>query len=369
MTGQDHPGDTAAELRARAEAAYRQRTGWTPEELTSIPPDEARRTLHELLVHQIELEIQNEELRRAHAELDAVRARYFDLYDLAPVSYVTVSETGLILEANLTAAARLGVPRSDLVRQPLSRFIFKGDQDTYYVRRQALVDTGEPQAYELRMVTPDGGTFWVWLSTTTAQTADGAPVCRITMSDITERKRAEAALRESEERLKLALKGSRQGFWDWNLETGEIKRDDGWAGMLGFTLEEINSMDDPWNTLLHPADAAMAIDTIRQHVNGDTPHYRIEYRMKHQNGNYRWILDQAQVVKYNLDGKPVRMTGTHTDITELKETEKKLRDKADELEKFNRLMLGRELKMIELKKEVNTLLKKAGEDEKYSIPG
>jgi PAS domain S-box-containing protein len=183
------------------------------------------------------------------------------------------------------------------------------------------------------------------------------------------RRRAESALRESEERLKLALKGSRQGFWDWNLETGEVKRDDGWAGMLGYTLAEVTLMEDPWKTLLHPDDSATAIDTIQQHVNGDTPHYRIEYRMQHKNGTFRWILDQAQVVKFNLDGKPVRMSGTHTDITELKETEKKLRDKADELEKFNRLMLGRELRMIELKKEVNTLLKKAGEDEKYTIPG
>jgi len=78
--------------------------------------------LHDLRVHQIELEMQNEELRRTQADLEASRARYFDLYDLAPVGYFTISERGLILEANLTAATLLGVARGALIKQPLTRF-------------------------------------------------------------------------------------------------------------------------------------------------------------------------------------------------------------------------------------------------------
>ena len=95
--------------------------------------------LHELRVHQIELEMQNEELRRTQAELEASRARYFDLYDLAPVGYFTLSEKGLILEANLTAATLLGVARGDLVKQPLPRFILPEDQDIYYLHRKQLL--------------------------------------------------------------------------------------------------------------------------------------------------------------------------------------------------------------------------------------
>ena len=95
--------------------------------------------LHELRVHQIELEMQNEELRRAQAELDAARARYFDLYDLAPVGYCTLSEQGLILEANLTAATLLGVARGALVKQPFTRFILKEDQDIYYLHRKTAL--------------------------------------------------------------------------------------------------------------------------------------------------------------------------------------------------------------------------------------
>ena len=89
----------------------------------SFPPVEPQRLLHELQVHQIEREMQNEELRRAQGELEASRARFFDMYDLAPVGYLTIGEQGLIREANLTAAALFGAARGALVGQPLSRFI------------------------------------------------------------------------------------------------------------------------------------------------------------------------------------------------------------------------------------------------------
>ena len=96
--------------------------------LSSLEPPSAekvRQILHELRVHQIELEMQNEELRRIQQELEAARARYFNLYDMAPVGYCTLNESGQIVEANLTAVALLGVDWSALVMQPITRFIFK----------------------------------------------------------------------------------------------------------------------------------------------------------------------------------------------------------------------------------------------------
>lgn len=134
------------------------------ENLETLSPEETRRVLHELSVHQIELEMQNEELRTAQAELSVARARYFDLYDLAPVGYCTISEEGLILEANLTAASLLDVVRGTLVKQPISRFILKGDQDIYYLYQKQLFDShsassgqaGAIRACELRMVKKTG---------------------------------------------------------------------------------------------------------------------------------------------------------------------------------------------------------------------
>jgi PAS domain S-box-containing protein len=191
--------DSGQTLRQRAEEVFWKKAARMPENLAALSPDEVRQMLHELQVHQIELEVQNEELRRAQAELDASRARYFDLYDLAPVGYCTLSEKGLIMEANLTAATLLGVARSALIKQQLTRFILKEDQDIHHQHRKQLFEThstssgqaGEPQACELRMVKKDRKAFWVRLESTTAQDVDGAPVCRVVMSDITERKTRE----------------------------------------------------------------------------------------------------------------------------------------------------------------------------------
>ena len=170
----------------------------------ALSPEQIRQTLHELHVHQIELEIQNEELRRSQAELEDSRRRYFDLYDLAPVGYCTLSEAGLILEANLTAASLLGMNRGALVRQPITRFILPPDQDIYYRHRKQLFETGEPQACHLRMTKNDGTFFWAHLSASAAPAADGTPWCRIVVSDISEQKRQMEA-REMTARLLLLI--------------------------------------------------------------------------------------------------------------------------------------------------------------------
>jgi two-component system cell cycle sensor histidine kinase/response regulator CckA len=197
---QDKPPDEASRLSQRAEAALRDKTTQSPENPDVLTPEEIQRLLHELRVHQIELEAQNEELRRAQLQLDSERARYFDLYDLAPVGYFTLSEQGLILEGNLTAAGLLRLVRSELVDQLFSHFILKEDQDLYYLHRKELFETGSSQAYELRMLRNDGAQFWAQLAASAAQDVDGAPVCRIVLSDISERKQVEVALREITQR-------------------------------------------------------------------------------------------------------------------------------------------------------------------------
>jgi PAS domain S-box-containing protein len=194
-----HQGD-AGDLRRRADEKVRAAAG--PQAKEPTDPTELQRLVHELQVHQIELEMQNEELRRAHVELDAARERYFDLYDLAPVGYLTVDEAGLILEANLTAASLLDVARDALARQPFSRFIPKEVQDIYYLHRKQLFETAAPQVCELWMLKNDGTQFWARLeaavardhSTSPGQGAAGVFVSRVVLSDITARKMAEDAL-------------------------------------------------------------------------------------------------------------------------------------------------------------------------------
>lgn len=163
------------------EAMARQEVAQSPETVEALSPEETRLMLHELQVHQVELEMQNEELRRTQVELEAARARYFDLYDLAPVGYCTLNEKGLILQANLAAAAQLGLARSALVKQLFTRFILKADQDIYYLHRKQLLESGGPQACDLRLVKSDGSQFRTHLAATTAKDANDEPVIRIVM--------------------------------------------------------------------------------------------------------------------------------------------------------------------------------------------
>ena len=192
MNCKDNQAEQTAGLRQRAEEIIRQQAAQSPVPET-ISSEEMRRILHELSVHQIELEMQNEELRQSKAEVRASQVRYFELYDLAPVGYFTISEQGQILEANLAAAAQLGMARNAQARQPFSRFILKADHDIYYRHRQQLLENGEPQACELRMLKKDGTAFWGHLAISAAQDTYGNPEFRIVLSDITERKFQEEA--------------------------------------------------------------------------------------------------------------------------------------------------------------------------------
>ncbi len=217
----DYLASSGVALRRKAEKIARKNSTRSPESLEAMTPETTQKMLYELQVHQIELEMQNEELRTMQAEQDAARARYFNLYDLAPVGYFTISEEGLILETNLTAAILLGEDRSMLVKQPITRFILKADQDEFYlhcqqlfeaqVRRQDSVETrsgqtGEPQSCDLRMMKKDGTAFWVHLVATCAMAADSAPACRVVISDISGRKQAEEESAKFEARLHQAQK-------------------------------------------------------------------------------------------------------------------------------------------------------------------
>ncbi|MBN1578209.1 MAG: PAS domain-containing sensor histidine kinase [Chitinispirillaceae bacterium] len=166
------------------------------ESVEFLTPEQVKRTLHELRVHQIELEMQNEELRRAQVELETSHARYFDLYDLAPVGYCTISDKNLILEANLMIADLLGKTRGALVKQPFSRFILPEDQDIYYTFCRLLFKEMTPHVCELRLVKKDKTTFWARLAASPDHDTDHSPVFRVVISDVTERKNAEESLQK-----------------------------------------------------------------------------------------------------------------------------------------------------------------------------
>jgi PAS domain S-box-containing protein len=167
-------------------------------EAMETAPEAANPQSRELRLRQEELQIRAEDIQRLQAELESARARYVDFYDLAPVGYCTINAHGLILDANLTTASMLGVVRNSLPGQCLSEFVVKEDQSLLNSVRNRIFETGESQRCDLRIVKADNSPFYANLVAAVARDVDGAPACRIMMSDISERRRAEEALQENE---------------------------------------------------------------------------------------------------------------------------------------------------------------------------
>ncbi len=162
------------------------------DDLSGQSPEEIASLIHELRVHQIELEMQNEELRRTQEALETTRRRYSHLYDFAPVGYFSISEKGMIEAANLTFASMLKVDRGVLIGTPLSQFILNEDQDIYYKHRQRLLETEAPQACDLRFVKKGGQPFYARLECMLLNNkGEDSREIRAAVSDITETKRAE----------------------------------------------------------------------------------------------------------------------------------------------------------------------------------
>jgi len=444
--------------------------------------------VHELQVHQIELEMQNDELRQAQRALEESRDRYVDLYDYAPIGYVTLDRHALVLEANLSCAGLLETERRSLIHKPFSRFVHKDSQDTFYFHRNQVLQTGTRHKCEIKLVKPDGSWFYAQLESVGMADSDGklsrlrTAISDITdrkfaeeavhraheelehlvaartsellkanellkqeiaerkksekalrkseeryrqmfernravkllvdpqtgaivdanlsaaafygysldemkqlkiedintlaaeevvasmnrsregrhnhlcfrhrlrsgeirdvevhygpvdiqdrkllysiIHDITERRIAEEALKQSEQRLNLALSGAALGAWDYNIRTGETIFDQRWVEMLGYSLEDIEPHCSSWEGLIHPEDKARVMEAWNAHRERRTPLYEAEYRLRAKSGQWKWILARGMIVERDADGEALRAAGTHLDITERKLAEQALR--------------------------------------------
>jgi PAS domain S-box-containing protein len=168
---------------------------------------------------------------------------------------------------------------------------------------------------------------------------EGAVIIILVLS-IRLRRRTQRALKEQGERLGLALAGADLGTWDWDVATGHVTFNTRWAGMLGYRLEEIDPHVRSWETLLNPDDAAGVMETLRAHLAGETASYEVEHRLRHKAGHWVWVLSKGKVIARDTDGKPLRMCGTHLDITERKTAEE------ERLELERRLLHSQKLESL-----------------------
>jgi len=318
----------AAKLRQQAEEFVREKAAQQPDSPEHVSPETMERTLHELRVHQIELEMQNEELRKTQGELDAERERYFDLYDLAPVGYCTISANGLIIQANITAAALFGLARGALLNQPFSRFILRDDQDVYYLHRQQLDSPGQTHTVELRMLRLGEGDFWTRLDSSYLHSDTGQPVCRAVLTDISAMRLAAQKLGESELHFRTLANSGQALIWTSGLDMLCSYFNEPWLAFTGRTLEQ--ELGNGWAAGVHPDDLSRCLAS-RTAAFERRESYRVEYRLRNAAGQYLWIVDRG-TPRLDDQGKFLGFIGHCLDITERKQAEELVQESCVNLE-------------------------------------
>ncbi len=324
MPGKNTPQGDAARLRQQAEKKFAEKANLSQPADKPLSPEESQAALHELQVHQIELEMQNEELRRAQKELEASRQRYADLYDTTPVGYCTIDEQGIILESNHIAASLFGTSKNELVKYPLSRFICKEDQDAYYLYHKKLFSGGGNQDFDLRMLKNGGTMFWVHLTTAGVLDADGTFVSRVALNDISSFKRDQEHLASEIERREALFEQTPVGIVIIDTETTRILEFNRTAHeQLGYSREEFSKLSIHDVEVLETAwETRAVIASVLQNGRLD-----FETRQRTRQGEIRDVFVSAHAI--NVSGRIIYQA-IWQDITERKKS-------AEEILRLNRL--------------------------------
>ncbi len=199
--------------------------------------------------------------------------------------------------------------------------------------RQVVEGSASDYEMQFRIVRPDGTVRHVATHGHVQRDPNGRAVRLVGLTrDITENKQLEQALALAEQRWQLAIEGSNDSVWDWDVSTGHVYHDERWSRLLGYEPNELDHTIDGWKVLAHPEDLAINETLILEHFAQRTPYYCHELRMRAKDGTWRWILDRGKVVQRAADGRPLRMVGTHSDVTERRELEERLR-KTEQLAK------------------------------------
>lgn len=476
--------------------------------------------LHELQVHQVELEMQNDELRNARLLLEKSRDDYLNLYELAPVSFLTVNTKGIIAKANMSAAALLNVERHFLLNSSFLKFLTPEERGRFCLLQKKVCASGRLEHCEMTLQVKDkkilpvrlemfslhheeknelhflmavidisqhkqveqnleevirertrelaetnqllqreienhkhterilqdkekkfrtvadytcNWEFWIgpdkrWLYNSPAcekisgyergefmvnpdlffaiihpedrgrvrdcletdlcserleplefriVSKDGQErwvehCCqsvydevglfmgrRASNRDITQRKQVEAQLRESEKRFRLALDAASDGLWDRNLLANTVHYGANWYKILGYTEEDAQQGTITWENLLHPEDAERAKAEVQDYIAGRSRNLRLEFRLRNKKGEWQWILSKGKIVEWDEDSRPLRLVGTHTDITDRKIMELALQQQREKLEETVR---QRTAELEEINTTLNVLLRKRDKD-------
>lgn len=281
--------------------------------------------LRKARIRQNELELQIEELRRTNAELEASRNKYALLYDFAPVGYFTFDRDGSIRTVNLTGANMLGMERSLLIDRHFEHFVADKDRLPFAEFLRMVFASHEKTTCRLRLTIRDSQPVFVRIEGMAAETGDE---CHAALVDITERKMAEEALRESEYNLAKAQSMSHVGSWRSDPLSGELRVSDELLRIMRLSREE--ATQDAFVKLIHPEDLESVMTHLRQGTEQGNS-YEIEHRLLLRDGTIKWVYTIVEP-SVNIARQVVRLYGTTQDITDRKQVEVRLRNKKNELQ-------------------------------------
>lgn len=264
-------------------------------------------------------ELQWEISQRQQAEIEI--ARLAAIVESSEDAIISKNLDGIIISWNLGAEKLFGYTAKEIIGQSINKLISAEYQEEKEQIIQKIYRGEHIYHYDTKRVTKDGKLIDVSISISPIKDHTGKIIGSSRIArDITERKQAEAALRQSEERWQLAVSGNNDGIWDWNVKTNEVFFSSRWKEMLGYADYEIQNTVDEWINRVHPDDLAWVKQAVQEHFAKKSAFYLTEHRVLCKDGSYKWIMDRGQAL-WDDAGNVIRMAGSHTDITERKQSE------------------------------------------------
>jgi PAS domain S-box-containing protein len=304
-------------LRRRAEVLLNEKQ----QPLGKSPPEDIQQLIHELLVHQIELEMQNEELRQTQLQLAEAHDKYFELYNFAPVGYFTLDPNGLVAEVNLSGADLLGVTRSDLIKVAFARFIAPEFQDGFYFHCRRVADTTAKQTCELKLLKKDGTEFYGLLESIAVSDADGTySQHRMALTDISSQNQTELALRESEEFSRSLLANSPNPILVILPDTSVKYVNPAFEKLTGYLSSEILGAKVPYPWWIEGLQSQTGKDFEKVLKAGILD---LQQTFRKKNGEQFWVEIHSKPVK--KDGELRYYLSSWVDTTERRQAQERLR--------------------------------------------
>lgn len=273
------------------------------------------------LKHAIDIAIYRNKME---TKLKESEKKFQLLFDRTPVPYQSLDKKGYFLDVNQAWLDTMGYSREEVLGKNFAEFLTPDFASHFKINFPKFKDAGEIHGVRFKMLRKDGSVIFVEYDGKIGYDEMGNfKQTHCIFHDITEKHEMEKALKSSEERLNLTLNAVNVGIWDWNVPSGNAVFSPEYYTMLGYEPYEFPQNYDSWRNLVHPEDIGLVEQEIQKRMNSDG-NYSVEMRMKTKSGQWRWIFTEGKVVERDQDGDPVRMVGTHKDITERINMEKAL---------------------------------------------